>query len=226
MLRECLSIYESTLPDPHVQTAWALNDLAIVLNHRAQYAEAERLYRQALAIFERVSLDRSYAANSWHGLGEALYLRGQTGEAEKYYRNALELRKQTLGAGHVSVAQSEAALGRLLSEHGSAEEAERLLRDALEIYGKTLPRTHWRFGYTQTLLGNRLMLDGRFREAERFLLDGYEALRVRQSERHTERDAAASYLVALYAAWGKPDEASKWRLKERAASWNTRRPAP
>ncbi len=213
-LRESLAIKRRVLPDPHVQTAWTLNDLAIVLTDQRRCAEAESLYREALAMFRRVKdSDPGSAASSLHGLGDVYACRGQIGEAEKHYRAALELRQKTFGASHATVADTEAALGRLLTERGAYEEADRLLQEALEIRRKSLPPTHWRIGYTQALLGNCLKGERRFDEAEPLLLAGFETLRTKRGEGREETLRAASGLVALYEAWGKPDQAAAWQKK-------------
>jgi non-specific serine/threonine protein kinase/serine/threonine-protein kinase len=213
-LRESLAIWRRTLPDGHVQTAWALNDLAIVLTDQRRCADAEPLYREALAVFQKAKdSDPASAAWSLHGLGNVYACRGQIGEAEKHYRAALELRRKTLGAAHANVADTEAALGRLLTGRGAYEEADRLLRDALAIRRKSLPSTHWRIAYTEALLGSCLRGERRFDEAEPLLLAGYETLRAKRGEARDETRMAASGLVALYAAWGKPDRAAEWRKK-------------
>jgi serine/threonine protein kinase/tetratricopeptide (TPR) repeat protein len=213
-LRESLAIWRRTLPDPHVQTAWALNDLAIVLTDQRRCADAEPLYREALAMFQKVKdSDPASAAWSLHGLGDVYACRGQISEAEKHYRAALELRKKTLGNAHTNVADTEAALGRLLTERGAYEEADRLLRNALEIRRKSLPSTHWRIGYTQALLGSCLKGERRFDEAETLLLAGYETLRTKRGDGREETLSAASGLVALYEAWGKPGKAAEWQKK-------------
>jgi tetratricopeptide (TPR) repeat protein len=213
-LRESLAIKRRALPDPHVQTAWSLNDLAIVLTDQRRCAEAEPLYREALAMFRKVQdSDPSSAAWSLHGLGDVYACRGQIGEAEKHYRAALELRQKTLGAAHATVADTEAALGRLLTGRGDYEEADRLLRNALEIRRRSLPSTHWRIGYAQALLGSCLKGERRFDEAEPLLLAGYETLRAKRGDGREETLSAASGLVALYEAWGKPEKTAEWRKK-------------
>ena len=139
--------------------------------------------------------------------------RGQSGEAEKHYRAALELRQKSRGAAGSGVADTEAALGRLLTGRGAYEEADRLLRDALAIRRKSLPSPHWQTGYTEALLGICLTGERRFDEAEPLLLAGYETLRAKRREARDETRMAASGLVALYTAWGKPDKAAEWRKK-------------
>ena len=111
------------------------------------------------------------------------------------------------------MADTETALGRLLTERGAYEEADRLLGNALEINRRSLPPKHWRIGYTQALLGSCLTGERRFDEAEPLLLAGYETLRAKRGNERQETLRAASGLVALYEAWGKPDKAAEWQKK-------------
>jgi len=59
------------LVDKRRQIAFALNDLAIVLTDQRRCADAEPLYRQALAMFQKVK-DSDPASSAWslHGLGD------------------------------------------------------------------------------------------------------------------------------------------------------------
>jgi hypothetical protein len=65
--------------------------------------------------------------------------------------------------------------------------------------------------YGASLAGQR-----RYAEAERHLLDAEKGLREARSTPRRYYRQAVERLVKLYEAWGKPDEAARWR-KELAA---------
>jgi hypothetical protein len=65
-LRESPAIRRGALPDPHVQTGWALNNLATVLIDQRRRANAEPLNREALAMFQK--LKNSDPAPAWRPL--------------------------------------------------------------------------------------------------------------------------------------------------------------
>ena len=59
------------------------------------------------------------------------------------------------------------------------------------------------------------MLGLRLADAEPLFLNNYEALRQPEARARPQADArldeAVDQLIRLYDAWGKPDEAAKWR---------------
>ena len=67
----------------------------------------------------------------------------------------------------------------------------------------------------ESLLGASLAGQKKYAEAEPLLLDGYRGM----SERRTSigvpnryyMDRASGWILALYEAWGKPNQASAWR---------------
>jgi hypothetical protein len=62
----------------------------------------------------------------------------------------------------------------------------------------------------------RLLLDAKaYAAAEPLLLNGYKGLR--QTAAQIPRRDTLERLVQLYDAWGKPDEAAKWRKEAEAA---------
>jgi hypothetical protein len=70
--------------------------------------------------------------------------------------------------------------------------------------------------------GQAFMEVQEFADAEPLLLDNYEGLTQNEAQiRPDEKDAllrdAIARLIRLYDAWGKPDEAAKWRKELPAA---------
>jgi hypothetical protein len=213
MLRKCVSVYRSTFPGPHTQTAWALTDLGSVEFERGQLDEAERLHREAAAMFQKLDTDPTSVGKPWYGIGEVLYRRGQLAEAEKYFRMDLDLLKKYPDMPPAIVAGPETALGRLLTEGSRLDEAEPLLRHALVGVRTALPPQHWRAGYAEVLLGACLASRRQFTEAEPLLLSGYQILHEKRGDDREETRYAVTRLVMLYEAWNKPDKAAEWRAK-------------
>ncbi len=92
--------------------------------------------------------------------------------------------------------------------------AEPLLRDCLANIQKKQP-DQWTTFNTQSLLGGALSGQGKYADAEPLLLAGYEEMKNGEAKipaqskiRLTE---ALQRLVQLYDAWGKKDQAEKWR---------------
>src|SRR5262249_45591238 len=104
-----------------------------------RYAEAGKLFRQALAIREQAlpagHLDRGTSLNK----GDAsLNMQGQYAEAEKLYRRALAIWENALPAGHRDLAHCLQSLALTLHKRGQYADAEKLYRRALAIWEKAL----------------------------------------------------------------------------------------
>jgi tetratricopeptide (TPR) repeat protein len=93
-------------------------------------------------------------------------------------------------------------------------EAEPVLRECLAIRTELAPDAWNRFN-TQSWLGEALLGQKKYAEAEPLLTAGYEGLKQREAtiplESMSRLPMALERLVLLYEAWGKPDEAAKWR---------------
>jgi tetratricopeptide (TPR) repeat protein len=111
-------------------------------------------------------------------------------------------------------ARALSASGSMLLEQKKAAEAELKLRQALAILQKTQP-DDWTTFDTESALGEALLNQQKYAEAEPLLLSGYEGLRLRDDSM-PPRDKprvkkALERLVKLYEAWGKKDEATRWK---------------
>jgi class 3 adenylate cyclase/tetratricopeptide (TPR) repeat protein len=131
------------------------------------YAQAEPLYRRALAMSE-ASLgpqDPNVAA-SLNNLAELLRVMNQYGEAEPLYRRALVIIEARFGSDHPHVAAGLNNLGLLLQATNRRSEAEPLIRRALAIDEASLGPNHRRIATRLNNLGALLNETGRVGEAE------------------------------------------------------------
>jgi tetratricopeptide (TPR) repeat protein len=112
--------------------------------------------------------------------------------------------------------QLELWLVRSFLAKGDHAAAEEVWRDGLRMRQADLPSGHPEIAAAQVNLGTFLSDQKRYADAEPLLLAAHEALQA-----HPQAAASASLkqrltqarerLVQLYDAWGKPDEAAKWR---------------
>ena len=71
------------------------------------YAQAEKYYREALGIYERIlGKNHPYYATSLHNLGAVYDSKGDYAQAEHYYLQALGIRERVLGKDNLSYAAS------------------------------------------------------------------------------------------------------------------------
>jgi tetratricopeptide (TPR) repeat protein len=105
--------------------------------------EAEKLFRSALAIRERINgPDDPETARCLGNLAFATMKQGKNKQAEDLFMRALSIRERALGPNHLDVARVHHDLGLLyLSEGAFTQGIERMQR-ALTIYKTTLGQDH------------------------------------------------------------------------------------
>jgi tetratricopeptide (TPR) repeat protein len=122
---------KSVIAEP---TARLFNQLATLLHAKARYAEAEPLYRRALAIGEAsYGQDHPIVAIRLNNLASLLQDTNRLGEAEPLYRRALAIDEASFGPDHPNVAIRLNNLASLLHDTNRLGEAEPLYRRALAI---------------------------------------------------------------------------------------------
>ncbi len=95
--------------DPRLATT--LNNLALLYDAQGKYAEAEPLYKRALAIREQVlGPEHRSVATSLSNLAELYKAQGKYAEAEPLYKRSLAIREKALGPAHPDATQGWAHL--------------------------------------------------------------------------------------------------------------------
>ena len=169
---------------------------------------------------------------------------GQHDKAEGWRGKWLAHVRSKAGVLSPAFAGELAALGLNLLQRQKWADAEQVLRECLSIREKTQPEA-WTTFNTQSLLGGALLGQARrvsegadkealahaaglYREAEPLLLKGYEGMKAREKTIPPQGAAriseALDRLIELYTAWGKPDEAKKYRAER--AKYPTVAPPP
>jgi|KBSSwiStaDraftv2_1062776.scaffolds.fasta_scaffold05334_2 CHAT domain-containing protein/tetratricopeptide (TPR) repeat protein len=105
---------------------------------RGELAEAERLYRQALAVDEKKrGADDPGIVRSLSSLADFYRRRGQLAEAEALMKRALAIREKSNGSmENIATAQALGELAEVYLAQGRHNEAEPLLKRALASYEK------------------------------------------------------------------------------------------
>jgi tetratricopeptide (TPR) repeat protein len=112
------------VPQYRQELAMTHNNLGLLLQATGRVAEAEKAYRQALQLYERLVAEhpqvpqyRQELAMTHNNLGVLLKATGRADEAEKAHRQALQLRER-LVAEHPQVVGYKVDLGRILARSG------------------------------------------------------------------------------------------------------------
>ena len=117
--------------------------------------------------------------------------------------------RATRPPGHAWTAFALVGLGRNLVEQERHPEAEELLREAVTTRREAHP-DHWLLYESVGLLGAALSGQQRFDAAEPLLLEAVGSDTLPTRGRINYRDEALGYLVAMYRAMGRHDDAERW----------------
>ena len=167
--RQILEALSPSAQDPGL-LASIIGDQARVAFHDSKYDRAETLYRESLAIRERV-LGPSHpdVASSLRGIGGVYYRRGEFAKAEELYRRALAIDREQYGPDHPGVADSLSFLASTLGQQGRDKEAGPLIVEAVRIEEKAFGPMHPLVADQLSNLASLYGRQGQLREAAEIL---------------------------------------------------------
>jgi serine/threonine-protein kinase len=195
--------------DPRI--AFALNDLAFMLEADGQPRRAAELYRRAVDLERRRSGDASpRVATILHNQARVAATLGDVEESLELGRRALAMRERLLGRDHPESALTRSNLGIARREALELEAAVDLLEEAGAAQLAALGADHRMTSSTELNRALALLDLGRV-EASR---PGAEAARrLLENGLHRDRARAAIFFGRLAEADGRPAEALEWFLR-------------
>ena len=199
--------------------SYTLNHWGRLMLARSDYDQAEALFRQTLNNYLEHAPDYHYQVTRAHlRLGNALREQKRYAEADTHFQNARAGYEQIFDYESTYIAQVLHGQALLSYRRGDAIRAETTFREVLRIYTQTLPAEHPFEAEAKSGLGACLAAQGQYTEAEPLLKEGYTLLVEKRSPRHANTRRALEHLIALYDAWGKPDEAARYQAVLDAAT--------
>ena len=127
----------TSLNNPEHPLATSLNNLALLYGAQGKYAEAEPLYRRALAIREKaLGAEHPDVAIAFNNLATLYRAQGKYAQAEPLYRRSLAIKEKALGPEHPSVATTLENYAALLRKMNRDDEADKLEARAKAIRAK------------------------------------------------------------------------------------------
>jgi CHAT domain-containing protein/Tfp pilus assembly protein PilF len=152
---------------PTRDLAGAINNLAQLYGDVGRDAEAEPMFKRALAIMEKVvGLDSVAISFELNNLA-ALYQRQQRyAEAEPLFKRALELSEKQLPANHPDIGRALNNLATNYEKQDRHAESEALTRRALALYEKAAGPESPAVATLLNNLGQIVKVEGRFADAE------------------------------------------------------------
>jgi tetratricopeptide (TPR) repeat protein len=212
VFRSVVDVRSAVQGSNHWNTLVAIHNLALCLSledKNDKNEEALSLYQQSADGFRsQAGLEDYRTLHVMNSMGNLLRAMGRTPEAVEILRLVLSLRTNMPG-----VSETLIGLGQALTENGKAAEAESLLCEALDKCQKATPLPARRIAEAQSALGACLTALGRYPDAEPLVLGGLKALEAAQGVSTNLLRTARSRVVKLYGAWGKTEEAGRWRTQ-------------
>jgi tetratricopeptide (TPR) repeat protein len=185
-LDEAAMLYERALatfatPEATAARATVLHNLGAVRAEQKNLKEAERVLREAVAIWEKIyGPAHPNVAAALGSLGRVLQARGDYREAERLLERALELDRAAFPAGHIRIGVDLKHAAALAADRRHYAKAEALLSQSIEILESAVPKVELGLAFAE--LGRVLQ------------------------EQHRSAAAAHSRALALLAeAWGAND---------------------
>jgi tetratricopeptide (TPR) repeat protein len=153
-----------------IESARLLNEAGNYCFERAQYAEAEPLFKLTLTIRERVlGLENAEVAMSLNNLAAIYDHQGRYTEAEPLFRRALGIRERVLGPDHLDVALILNNFAAFYDSQERYAEAEKLYERSLAIRERVLHPLHPGVATSLNNLGCLYNHQGRYSEAEKLI---------------------------------------------------------
>jgi serine/threonine protein kinase len=216
LFEEVLRWKRIILPADHPNTLTSMNNLALCYQDAGKLDRALPLYEEALER-RKATLpppDHPDILQSMNNLAWGYLVASKLDLALPLYEQTLTRIKPKLGHDHPNTLMIMGNLGKGYIQTGQTAKAVPILRECLAIR-ETKEPDGWRTFDTKSMLGAALVGEKRYSEAEPLLLGGYEGLRQREATippvHKIRLIEALRRLVQLYDAWGKADEAARWR---------------
>jgi serine/threonine protein kinase/tetratricopeptide (TPR) repeat protein len=199
-------------------TANALNNLALVYSREGKPEQAEPLYIRSLELMRRVlGKEHLDTVTTLNNLGMLYVRQRRPAEAEPRLVEALSIWRRVLGEEHPYTMTVKNNLAMLYDNMGAYAKADPLHREVSEFNTRVLGAGHTNTILSLGNLANHYRLQGKYAEAEALLTTAMSSVQKLPEGRN--RDSLVltieNRFVQLYSAWGKPDQAAKW--KKRAA---------
>ena len=194
-------VYDSGISDN-------LNNLAAFYEAQGRYADAESLYKRALAIREKaLGPDNPDVSDSLDNLAAFYEAQGRFADAESLYKRALAIREKALGPDNLAVAGTLSKLAAFYEAQGRFADAKSLYKRALAIREKALGPDNPDVSDSLDNLAAFYEAQGRFADAKSLYK---RALAIREKALGPENHAVAeslTNLAALYKAQNRYGEA-------------------
>ncbi len=121
--------------DPDLEEATRLNESAVELARKGEFAQALDIHRKILQLrLARLGPDSPFVAQSLNNIGYVYHMQGNFTEAVKYYQQALDLWQKSYGPNSLALSTSYNNLGYVAQQEGNYERAIEFYQRALKLH--------------------------------------------------------------------------------------------
>ncbi len=209
--QRALDIRLAVFGEQHQQTAQSLNNLAFLYHDQGETERSLEFSQRALAAFRSVYPDDHVeVARGLQNLAGWLVEEGDYETAETMLNEALAMNQRILPGDHPDIAITQSGIAVLMLETDRAEVALEMAAAAGESLTTAYGADHWRTGWALALEGASLTALGRFADAEPPLIQAHKTLSSSSGARESQVASCLQYLVNLYTAWNRPEDAAHY----------------
>jgi tetratricopeptide (TPR) repeat protein len=215
LFQEVLAKRKVKLAPDHPETLTTMNNVAMTYQALGRHEEALPLLQEALAKQQaRLGPDHPDTLNTLANLGMVYFDLRRHADAAPLLAEWVARRRPQLPPDHLGLAYNLSLLGQcqvMLLDYFAAEQS---LRESLVYFDKQLPQ-FWMRHHTASVLGAALAKQRRYGSAEPVLVAAARALRADVARLGAAQVRllfdAMLRVIDLYDAWGRSDDAAKWR---------------
>jgi len=210
--RKVLEIRRRTQGAEDPDTLKSMNNLASVCWQQGKLDEAEAIHREVLQIKKRLfGEEHPSTLVTMNNLALTLKNLGRLDESETLMRKVMEAQARVLGPEHPDALAAVYNLGNLLYKAGKFSESEAVHRKALEARTRTLGAQHQASLASRQYVAILCWEQGKMVEAEALFKEVWALSKEALGEAHPNTLMVLNNLIALYEAWGKPEQAERHR---------------
>jgi serine/threonine-protein kinase len=210
-LRKVLAIERGLYGNEHTEVAGTMSALSTLLWEMGEYEDAIAVALEALSIRRKLlPEDHTSIATSLYNLGVQFYYESPA-DAVPMLQEALAIYRKRYPEDHPMIASTQVRISEVLLKLGDPERALGYVQEGLGLLRSKLQADDFRVLQAEAALGACLSGLGRHSEAEPLLIGSYKRMRESTGVSNDSKESTRMWLVDLYEAWGKPDEAARYR---------------
>jgi hypothetical protein len=165
-------------------------------------------------------------ADTFLAAGYTIWYTPHEPQAEHYWRYVYDIQRRELPPEHPDIGATVRLLTGVLNKLGRAAESEELIRTSIDAMRRVHSEDDFPVALAESTLGENLVFQGKYEEAEALLRRSHDIIVATVGNtRHWMAQESLVRVIALYDAWGRPDEGAPYRVELARSCIATRHPS-